>query len=100
MVDVGPDGWLYIAVGGRNTAGSIFRVVANDAKPIVSAAGGGVLRAIRQPQLTSAWARRAVADVKQELGDQWGPALQAVAVNRQASAAERRRLRDEVAALA
>ena len=28
-IDVGPDGWLYICVGGRNTDGSILRVVAN-----------------------------------------------------------------------
>ena len=40
-IDVGPDGWLYIAVGGRNTAGSIFRVVAKDAKPLASGAGDG-----------------------------------------------------------
>ncbi len=93
-IDVGPDGWLYIAVGGRNTAGSIFRVVAKDAKPLASGAGDGVLRVIRQPQLTSAWARRAVADVKQQQGDQWGPALQAVAVNPERPAAERVRALD------
>ncbi|MGD9723204.1 MAG: HEAT repeat domain-containing protein [Pirellulales bacterium] len=93
-IDVGPDGWLYIAVGGRETAGSIFRVVTRDAAPLPPDAAQGIDRAIRQPQLASAWARRAVHDTKQQLGDQWGPSLQAVAVNGQADAADRVRALD------
>ena len=81
-IDVGPDGWLYISVGGRNTEGSILRVVtdepATNEKP---ESPTGIARAIKQPQLSSAWARKAVRDVKKELGDQWGPALFAVAIN-------------------
>ena len=95
-IDVGPDGWLYFCVGGRNTAGSIFRIVAEKdatgAAPAV--AGTGIERAIRQPQLASAWARRAVREVKQQTGDQWGPGLGAVAVNTQAPPADRVRALD------
>src|SRR6185295_13898431 len=54
----------------------------------------GVMQAVRQPQLSSAWARRAVRDVKKKVGDQWGPALVAVAVNAQAPAADRVRALD------
>jgi putative heme-binding domain-containing protein len=95
-IDVGPDGWLYFCVGGRNTAGSIFRIVSEKdaARPAPAVAGKGVARAVRQPQLASAWARRAVREVKQETGDQWGPGLTAVAVNSQTPATERVRALD------
>jgi putative heme-binding domain-containing protein len=93
-IDVGPDGWLYISVGGRNTAGSILRVVADDAPPVEAAGRQGIAKAIRQPQLTSAWARRAARDVKQELGDQWGPSLLAVADNSKAASSDRTRALD------
>ena len=41
-IDVGPDGWLYFCVGGRNTAGSIFRIVRADqaGKPAAGCGGG------------------------------------------------------------
>jgi putative heme-binding domain-containing protein len=96
-IDVGPDGWLYICVGGRNTEGSIFRVVSDASARQAAAdkpARRGITRAIEQPQLASAWARRAVRDVKNELGDEWGPALRAVAINRQAPAQSRVRALD------
>ena len=94
-IDVGPDGWIYLSVGGRNTEGSIFRVVAD--KPAAGAeppSAPGVARAIRQPQLSSAWARKRVRDVKDELGDQWGPALLAVAINPDAPPRDRVRALD------
>lgn len=96
-VDVGPDGWLYISVGGRDTEGSIFRVVhdASASQPAQDKpAPTGITRAIEQPQPRSAWARRAAREVKKQLGDQWGPALVAVAVNKQAPAASRVRALD------
>jgi putative membrane-bound dehydrogenase-like protein len=94
-IDVGPDGWLYICVGGRNTEGSILRVVA-DGQPLAPAASTatGIDKAIKQPQPSAAWARRATREVKKELGDQWGPSLFAVAVNKQASAVDRVRALD------
>ena len=93
-IDVGPDGWLYIAVGGRNTAGSILRVVAENAPPVDTAGRQGIAKALRQPQLTSAWARKAARDVKQEMGEQWGPSLTAVAVNPKAASSDRTRALD------
>jgi putative heme-binding domain-containing protein len=75
-IDVGPDGWLYICVGGRNTEGSILRVVA-DGQPLPAPASTdtGIAKAIKQLQPSAAWARRATREVKKELGDQWGPSL-------------------------
>ena len=94
-IAVGPDGWLYISVGGRNTAGSIFRVVAKDAQPIDADDGAqGIGRAIGQPQMASAWARRKIREVKKEMGDQWGPSLVAVAVNQKAAGRDRVRSLD------
>ena len=86
-IDVGPDGWLYFCVGGRNTAGSIFRVVSQEAAPAARrrpAAAAASRRPSNSRNSSSAWARRAVRDVKKEVGDQWGPGLAAVAVNAQA----------------
>ncbi len=93
-IEVGPDGWLYICVGGRNTEGSIFRVVADEAAAEESAdkpARTSIAQAIDQPQLAADWGREAVRKVKQELGDEWGPSLVAVAVNEKAD--PRRRVR-------
>jgi putative heme-binding domain-containing protein len=94
-IGVGPDGWLYFCVGGRNTEGSIFRIVADEktqqpAAPVTR----GVAQALAQPQLSSAWARRAVREAQQEAGAQWGPGLVAVAVNTQAPAHDRTRALD------
>ncbi|MEX0978605.1 MAG: HEAT repeat domain-containing protein, partial [Pirellulales bacterium] len=96
-IDVGPDGWLYFCVGGRNTEGSIFRVVWDEEAAHAASekpARAGIAQAISQPQLNSAWARKAVRDVKKQLGNEWGPALEAVAVNDQASARDRVRALD------
>jgi putative heme-binding domain-containing protein len=93
-IDVGPDGWLYFSVGGRNTAGSIFRVVASGEAGTTTRDEHGIARAIHQPQLSSAWARRRIRDVKQESGEAWGPGLVAVAVDRRTSSADRLRALD------
>ncbi len=77
---VGPDGWLYFCTGGRGTKGGIYQVrwlgtVPNELKDL----GDGVARAIRQPQLDSAWTRQAIAALKRELGAAWSDAIAGVA---------------------
>jgi putative heme-binding domain-containing protein len=74
---VGPDGWLYFCTGGRGTEGGIYRVVYTGAVP-ERAAVTGVLRAVRQPQVDSAWGREQVATVKEEMGPQWDDDLLAL----------------------
>ncbi len=94
-IGVGPDGWLYFCVGGRDTAGSIFRIVADEkAHQAAAPIARGVAQALAQPQLSSAWARRAIRQAQHEAGAQWGPGLAAVAVNTQASAKDRTRALD------
>lgn len=75
---VGPDGWLYFVTGGRGTEGGIYRVVyAGKIPPQPKATG--IVEAIRQPQLASAWARQKIASVQEKLGGEWGRQLTLVA---------------------
>ncbi|TVP99308.1 MAG: heme-binding protein [Planctomycetaceae bacterium] len=79
-LDVGPDGSLYFSTGGRGTGGGIYRVEWTGSVPErIGNLGTGVARAIRQPQLFSAWGRQQIAAVKGELGDQWGELVAGVA---------------------
>ncbi|MCA9248714.1 MAG: HEAT repeat domain-containing protein, partial [Planctomycetales bacterium] len=91
-IAVGPDGWLYFCTGGRDTEGGIYCVTWKGAiPPQVTDFGTGINAALRQPQLDSAWARQAVAKIKQELGPQWAAQLNAVAKNPQRGYDERLR---------
>jgi putative heme-binding domain-containing protein len=73
---VGPDGWLYFVTGGRGTGGGLYRVTWNGQVPDQARElGDGIAEAIRQPQLLSAWGRQRLAQIKKELGDDWGPLL-------------------------
>ncbi len=77
---VGPDGALYFCTGGRGTAGGIFRVVWDGETPErMSNLGTGIARAIRQPQLSSAWGRQEVAGLKKSLGSDWAELVAGVA---------------------
>ncbi len=79
---IGPDGWLYFCTGGRETEGGIYRVVwEGKVPPEIMQRGKGLMAAIEQPQLNSAWARQRVALVKQQLGDEWGKQLVAFVQN-------------------
>jgi len=83
-VDVAPDGSIYFVCGGRGTEGGVYRVVyegelAEAEKPI----GQGLSAIVRQPQMQSAWARRNIADAKDELGDTWSDELLGVAIETQ-----------------
>ena len=79
-LDVGPDGWLYFATGGRGTGGGLYRVVwKGQVPPQVTNLGTGLTAVIRQPQLQSAWARQNIATLKRQLGDQWELSLIGVA---------------------
>jgi putative heme-binding domain-containing protein len=77
---VGPDGWLYFCTGGRETEGGVYRIVWDGkVPPDALKRGKGVIAAIQQPQLNSAWARQRVALLRQQLGDTWAPQLTSVA---------------------
>lgn len=83
-IAVGPDGWLYFSVGGRGTAGSIFRIVTNEKSTHPVTAGGvrgPIGKALDQPQLNSAWARRALREAQKQAGEGWEKGLTDVATN-------------------
>lgn len=79
-LDVGPDGALYFCTGGRGTGGGIYRIEWTGTVPDrIGNLGTGVARAIRQPQISSAWGRQEVAAVKNGLGNQWAELVAGVA---------------------
>ena len=89
---VAPDGWLYFCTGGRETEGGVYRVVWEGKVPPESRdLGKGIVAALRQPQLQSAWARQRVATVKQQLGKQWAIELNGLAQKTAAPAWQRAR---------
>jgi putative heme-binding domain-containing protein len=79
-VAVGPDGWLYFCTGGRGTKGGIYQVRWTGKVPeSIRDLGSGITRALKQPQLDSAWGRQAVAALKRELGSSWAGQITAIA---------------------
>jgi len=79
-VEVGPDGALYFCTGGRGTEGGIYRVRWQGKIPdAVRNLGEGIARAIRQPQLYSAYSRQTVAILKREIGEEWDEQVLGVA---------------------
>ena len=89
-IEVGPDGALYFCTGGRGTMGGVYRVVyKGDVPDRMKNIGTGIARAIRQPQLRSAWARQEIASIKRELGDEWAQLVAGVAYSNDNPAAYR-----------
>lgn len=79
-LEVGPDGGLYFCTGGRGTEGGIFRVRWNGEVPESHRnLGEGISKAVRQPQLYSAYGRQAIAVLKREMGDEWDTQVLGVA---------------------
>ena len=90
-VEVGPDGNVYFALGGRNTSGGLYRVVYEGddvmGQPEASTPLDRVLT-LAQPR--SAFSRQTAREVKDELGDAaWQQGLTAE-VRNTGAAAERR----------
>jgi putative heme-binding domain-containing protein len=91
-LDVGPDGALYFATGGRGTDGGIYRIRwTGSAIPKAIRFGHGVQEALDQPQLESDWARAHVAGIKAKLGDRWQIELDRILTDRRNSAHDRLR---------
>ena len=79
-LEVGPDGWLYFSTGGRGTDGGIYRVRwVGEIPAQATDLGTGISKAIRQPQIYSAYGRQAAAVLKKELGSEWAEQIAGVA---------------------
>lgn len=70
-LEVGPDGWIYFAKGGRFTEGGIFRIVYRSEVPSRPEAASLLDKALTQPQPRSAWGRRSLEEIRQQMGKQW-----------------------------
>lgn len=90
---VGPDGWLYFSTGGRGTEGGVYRIRWQGQTP-PQPRHGGLMAAIKQPQLYSAWGRNRVANVKQQVGEVWDSALVEMARDKRAPVDDRVRAFD------
>ncbi len=91
-LDVGPDGALYFATGGRGTDGGVYRIRwTGTATPKSIRFGHGIQEALDQPQLESDWARAHIAAIKGKLGDRWQTELQRILTDKRNSAHDRLR---------
>ncbi len=79
-LDIGVDGWLYFSTGGRGTDGGIYCVKWTGEIPDkVRDLGEGITKAIRLPQIYSAFGRQTAALSKKEIGSEWGDLVAGVA---------------------
>ena len=62
-MDIGPDGNMYFAIGGRGTNGGLYRVRWTGAAP-AAPQGEGILKVVDQIMPRSAWGRKAILDAK------------------------------------
>jgi len=90
---VGPDGWLYFCTGGRGSEGGLYRVVWTGRVP-PQPRYKGIMRALRQPQLNSAWSRQYLATLKEQMGQQWDKQLAGAVNNSELAPADRLRALD------
>jgi putative membrane-bound dehydrogenase-like protein len=91
-LEVGPDGALYFATGGRGTDGGIYRVRwTGNATAKSIRFGHGIQEALDQPQLESDWARARVAAIKGKLGERWETELDRILSDKRNSAHDRLR---------
>ncbi len=90
-LEVGPDGNLYFALGGRSTDGGLYRVVYSGADAMGQPEATTPLdRVLTMMQPRSSYSRQMARETRQEIGDAaWQQGLTAVARDPEASPARR-----------
>lgn len=84
--EIGPDGCLYVSVGGRGTRGGVYRVRAKNLPPAPPAAANGVQACLDAPQPLASWSRHRWVPLARTAGK---AAFTAAALDDQRSSAER-----------
>lgn len=90
-LEIGPDGWLYFTTGGRGTRGNVYRVVWKGAPVETPVQQDGVLAAVRQPQLDSAWGRQEASMLRQKQASDWDFEIRAFVADRSQKGIDRAR---------
>ena len=89
-LEVGPDGFLYFCVGGRETTGGLFRVrYAGDG---TSPPETDLERVLRQPMPRSAWGQAELKRLKDGMGERWPSSLREAVLAEARPVDERRRV--------
>jgi putative heme-binding domain-containing protein len=88
-LEVGPDGFLYFATGGRSTEGGLYRVAYRDSAAQKKPQTTGINAALEQPQHRSAWGRARIKEIQRELGPRWSRDLEATLNDKQTAAPRR-----------
>ncbi len=73
-VEVGPDGFVYFTMGGRDTQGGFYRIRYTPGTIeswFRGAAPKGILAVVRQPQPLSSWGHAALLKAKESMGESW-----------------------------
>ena len=83
---VGPDGDLFVAIGGRGTIGSVFRVHYTGKQPVEKPNASPLHLVLTAPQPLSSWSRTKWVPVAKELGK---PAFEQAALNKKLPLLER-----------
>ncbi|MEQ2007540.1 MAG: PVC-type heme-binding CxxCH protein [Limisphaerales bacterium] len=83
---VGTDGDLFVAIGGRGTIGSVFRVKYTGKLPVEKPDNSPLHQVLAAPQPLASWSRSKWVPLAKELGK---PAFEQAALNRQLTTLER-----------
>lgn len=78
-LEVGADGAVYFALGGRRTRGGLYRVWHEEARRARPAPSSDpVARALAQPQPRSAFGRAGIEQARKDAGASWNSGLRAI----------------------
>ncbi|MBL8179473.1 MAG: HEAT repeat domain-containing protein [Bryobacterales bacterium] len=80
-IEVGPDGFLYFTMGGRDTQGGLYRIRYTPGileKLTRGRAPRALLAVVRQPQPLSSWGHAELLKAKAAMGNAWAGEMQAL----------------------
>ncbi|MBS1825349.1 MAG: HEAT repeat domain-containing protein [Acidobacteria bacterium] len=91
-LEVGPDGFVYFTMGGRDTEGGFYRIRYTPGMIegwFRRSPPKGVLGVVRQPQPLSSWGHAALLKAKETMGEAWQRELTSLAKDHSANTDDR-----------